>query len=159
MSAADDLAQLLDLARSLPPAKRPEAIDFIRRLRQRGADAAGTFEDAQAWLASLPEEDVTPEEAAAIDAAKAEDQAGARRWTLEDLEAKHGGRGLAMTAADASWLAAAGEDALAGLAAVEADTPPEQVAAWLCKLDEGATPIEWDEERGVLAAAHGGTEA
>ena len=85
MSAADDLARLLDLARSLPPATLPEAIDFMRRLRQRDAGQVGSFEQAQAWLASLPEEDVTPEEAAAIDAAKAEDQAGARRWTLEEL--------------------------------------------------------------------------
>lgn len=48
----------------------------------------------------------------------------------------------------AVWLDVGVQDALAGLAAVEADVPAEVQQAWLDKLDRDATPIIWDNAKG-----------
>lgn len=80
----------------LSPTELAEVIDLVERLRERragraaGAGDVGTLEDPQAWIASLRQEDATPEEADAIDAAKAEDRAGAPRVSADEARKRWG---------------------------------------------------------------------
>lgn len=74
----------------------------------------------------------------------------ARRSASEGAAAPSG-----MTDQDRVWLAAGMADTLAGLAAVESETPPEEVAAWLEALEAGSTRVRWDEELGELVEVAG----
>jgi hypothetical protein len=47
-----------------------------------------------------------------------------------------------------TWLDVGLYDALAGIAAIEADVPEDVRRAWLEKLDHDAKPIVWDEAKG-----------
>jgi hypothetical protein len=75
-----NLERLNDLARGFNDAELAQVIDFVEQLKRKAKGAPADFERVKAMLDALPEEDITPEEAAELDRRKAEP-----RVTLEEL--------------------------------------------------------------------------
>lgn len=66
-----------------------------------------------------------------------------------------GGSAAGPDEASRQWLETALEDTRRGIAAAEAGVPPQELAAWLARLEAGSQPIRWDPERGEFVEEAG----
>ncbi len=73
----------LDMS-DLNEAQRAKVVDLVERMRARNLTSGGE-PGAVAWLDGCEAEELTPAEAAELERRKADDRAGAPRWTLEEL--------------------------------------------------------------------------
>ena len=72
---------------------------------------------------------------------------------LEFVRAKHASPDV--SSEDRTWLEAAAHDLTDRLAMLEADVDPAAHEAWLKAMDDGATPVRWDEQSGTFVETAG----